>query len=85
MTLDDTSEDENIYYNHLPTEESVDLSVDDSNACVVAESNSMNWVQIYPVNLTTKLVYCFKYLIPTGEYQEVCDLFNVVYNGIFNF
>ncbi|XP_025420180.1 protein mahjong isoform X4 [Sipha flava] len=43
---------------------------DDSNSsCMIIESKS-NWVQVYPVTLTTKLVYCFKYLIPTGEYQE---------------
>lgn len=51
---------------------------------MIIESKS-SWVQVYPVTLTTKLVYCFKYLIPTGEYQEVCYLLNIMYNGIIKF
>lgn len=57
----------------------------DSNSSWVAESSASNWIQIYPPTLTTKLVYCLKYLVPTGEYQEVCVLFNVMYNVIMNF
>ncbi|XP_060857365.1 protein mahjong-like [Metopolophium dirhodum] len=34
------------------------------------ESIASNWIQIYSPTLTTKLVYCLKYLVPTGEYQE---------------
>lgn len=45
----------------------------DSNSSF-PESNASNWIQIYPPTLTTKLVYCLKYLVPTGEYQEVCIL-----------
>ncbi|XP_008184180.1 DDB1- and CUL4-associated factor 1 isoform X1 [Acyrthosiphon pisum] len=41
----------------------------DSNSSF-PESNASNWIQIYPPTLTTKLVYCLKYLVPTGEYQE---------------
>lgn len=52
----------------------------DSNSSWIAESNASNWIQIYPPTLTTKLVYCLKYLVPTGEYQEVYDLFNVIYS-----
>lgn len=47
----------------------------DSNSALFAESYTNNWVQIHPPTLTTKLVYCLKYLVPTGEYQEVCSLF----------
>jgi len=43
----------------------------DSNSSST-ESSASNWIQIYPPTLTTKLVYCLKYLVPTGEYQEVC-------------
>lgn len=53
---------------------------------ICGENNSSasdsNWIQIYPPTLTTKLVYCLKYLVPTGEYQEVCYLFNVMYDKI---
>lgn len=85
--MDDTSVDDNIHLIPLPNEEPtpVNLTVDSNLSSIVAESNLMDWVQIYPVTLTTKLVYCFKYLTPIGEYSEVCDLFNVVYNGIFKF
>ncbi|CAH1724928.1 DDB1- and CUL4-associated factor 1 isoform X2 [Aphis gossypii] len=41
----------------------------DSNSSST-ESSASNWIQIYPPTLTTKLVYCLKYLVPTGEYQE---------------
>ncbi|XP_060857606.1 protein mahjong-like [Metopolophium dirhodum] len=34
------------------------------------ESIASNWIQIYSPTLTTKLVYCLKYLVPIGEYQE---------------
>jgi len=44
-----------------------------NSSWVATESNASNWVQIYPPTLTTKLIYCLKYLVPTGEYQEVCN------------
>lgn len=49
----------------------------DSNSSST-ESNASNWIQIYPPTLTTKLVYCLKYLVPTGEYQEVNTIYYII-------
>eukprot|EP00102_Acyrthosiphon_pisum_P011409 XP_008180128.1 PREDICTED: protein mahjong-like [Acyrthosiphon pisum] len=35
-----------------------------------ASNSNANWIQIDQPTLTTKLVYCLKYLVPTGQYQE---------------
>lgn len=53
-----------------------------NSSWINTESNGSNWIQIYPLTLTTKLVYCLKYLVPTGEYQEVCNT-SIKYNKYY--
>lgn len=55
-----------------------------NSSLVAAESYASNWVPIYPPTLITKLFYCLKFLVPTGEYQEVCNLFIVIYIQKYN-
>lgn len=65
---------------HLILEEN-GICGDSNSSWTVTESSASasNWIQIYPLTLTTKLVYCLKYLVPTGEYQEVFNSFNYKY------
>lgn len=55
-----------------------------NSSWVTNETCSSNWIQVYPPTLTTKLVYCLKYLVPTGEYQEVNGSFNIHKTRLYN-
>lgn len=61
---------------HLISDEN-GICGDSNSSWTTTETSSSNWVQVYPLTLTTKLVYCLKYLVPTGEYQEVNYSFKI--------
>lgn len=52
---------------------------DSNSSWTYPESYANNWVQIYPTTYTTTLVYYLRYLVPTGEYQEVCIINYIIY------
>ncbi|VVC46308.1 Hypothetical protein CINCED_3A018660, partial [Cinara cedri] len=69
--VEKSSQNSKMSIEDLPNETKESGICGDSNSSwVTADTITSHWVQIYPLTLTTKIVYCLKYLVPIGEYQE---------------